>query len=279
MRDSAPSNGETRLEPGHHDSSRLELPFNQSGRFAASYYAGLYDHHISPDLGGVALRELRAERIARWQADRLAAGAGPVAVRQALDLLGTVLQRAVEAERIGGNPVRLVRRARRPRRQEVRPLAPETVERMRDASSPRDATLLSVLAYAGLRPSEALAPRWHDVRAQTLLVERSLSLGEEVDTKTRSHRTVRLLEPLSEDLMAWRAVAGGGELLFPGRDGEPWSLPAYSRGAVARSSSPPTRPASSPRLPTRPGTRSPRSCSTRAAASSTSPANSVTTPA
>ena len=98
---------------------------------------------------------------------------------------------------------------------------------MRDASSPRDATLVSVLAYAGLRPSEALAMRWHDVRAQTLLVERSLSLGEEVDTKTRSHRTVRLLEPLSEDLVAWRAAADGGELLFPGHDGEPWSLPAY----------------------------------------------------
>ena len=191
------------------------------------HYASLYDHHISPDLGGVALRELRAERIARWQADRLAAGAGPVAVRQALDLLGTILQRAVEAERIGGNPVRLVRRARRPRRQEVRPLAPETVERMRAVSSPRDATLLSVLAYAGLRPSEALALRWQDVRARTLLVERALSLGEEVDTKTRSHRTVRLLEPLRDDLATWRATANGSALLFPGHDGQPWSLPAY----------------------------------------------------
>lgn len=123
------------------------------------HYANLYDFHLSPELGGLGLRDLRAERIARWQADRLAAGAGPVAFRQALDLLSSLLQRAVESERIATNPVRLVRRAPRPQREEVQPLAPATVETMRSAASPRDAMLLSVLAYAGLRPSEALALR------------------------------------------------------------------------------------------------------------------------
>jgi len=191
------------------------------------HYANLYDFHISPELGGVSLRELRAERIARWQAERLAAGAGPVAVRQALDLLSSLLQRAVEGERIPSNPVRLVRRAPRPRREEVRPLAPATVEAMRAAASLRDATLLSVLAYAGLRPSEALAFHWADVRAQTLLVQRALSLGEDADTKTRQHRTVRLLAPLREDLARWRDSAPENRLVFPGHDGEAWSLPAY----------------------------------------------------
>jgi integrase len=191
------------------------------------HYANLYDFHISPDLGGISLRELRAERIARWQADRLAAGAGPVAVRQALDLLSSLLQRAVEGERIPTNPVRLVRRAPRPRREEIRPLAPQTVEAMRAAACLRDATLLSVLAYAGLRPSEALALHWTDVRAQTLLVQRALSLGEDADTKTRQHRTVRLLTPLREDLELWRRSAPRGKLVFPGHDDEAWSLPAY----------------------------------------------------
>jgi integrase len=88
------------------------------------HYASLYDHHVSPHLGAIPLRELRADHVARWQAERLAGGAGPVAVRQALELLGAILQRAVEAERITANPTRLVRKARRPRREEVRPLAP-----------------------------------------------------------------------------------------------------------------------------------------------------------
>lgn len=191
------------------------------------HYANLYDHHIAPDLGPVALRELRVDRIARWQADRLAAGGGAVAVRHALDLLGSILQRAAEAELIPANPVRLVRRARRPRREEVRPLAPSTIERVRAAASLRDATLISVLGYAGLRPSEALALAWDDVRENTILVQSALSLGEEDDTKTRHHRTVRLLTPVRADLEAWRATVSGSRLVFPAQDGDAWSLPAY----------------------------------------------------
>jgi integrase len=191
------------------------------------HYAQLYDHHIAPDLGDVPLRDLRVDRIARWQADRLAAGGGAVAVRHALDLLGSILQRAAEAELIPANPVRLVRRARRPRREEVRPLAPGTIERMRAAACPRDATLISVLGYTGLRPSEALALAWDDVRENTILVQSALSLGEEDDTKTRRHRTVRLLTSVREDLDAWRAMAAGNRLVFPAHDGDTWSLPAY----------------------------------------------------
>lgn len=71
---------------------------------------------------------------------------------------------------------------------------------MRGAVDVRDATLISVLAYTGLRPGEALGLRWGDVRERTLLVQRSISLGEEADTKTRQHRTVRLLAPLASDV-------------------------------------------------------------------------------
>ncbi|HEX2397059.1 MAG TPA: tyrosine-type recombinase/integrase [Solirubrobacteraceae bacterium] len=193
-------------------------------------YAATYDRHVSPSLGGLRLRELTPETIARWQASLLAAGGGRVAVRHALSLLGTILESAFRAERITRNPVRLVKKAPRPRRAEIRPLGPETVERMRAAASPRDATLLSVLAYAGLRPGEALALRWGDVRERTLLVERALSLGEEADTKTRRHRTVRLLDPLRRDLAEWRLASGrpaDSALVFPSAEGDPWSLAAY----------------------------------------------------
>ena len=94
----------------------------------------------------------------------------------------------------------------------------------------RDATLISVLAYAGLRPGEALALRWGDVRENTILVQRALSLGQEADTKTRAHRTVRLLAPLAQDLREWRMAAGrptDRELIFPAANGGPWSTPAY----------------------------------------------------
>jgi integrase len=126
--------------------------------------------------------------------------------------------------------VRLVRRARLPRRKEVRPLAPSDVERTRTAAEQGDAVLFSVLAYAGLWPGEALALQWHDIRDNTILVERALSLGEEAGTKTTAHRTVRLLAPLRADLAEWRLASGrrdGVEPVFPNHRGGAWTEAAY----------------------------------------------------
>ena len=80
-----------------------------------------------------------------------------------------------------------------------------------------------MLAYAGLRPQEALALEWRHVRDRTLLVERALSDGElKVLKNRRQPRTVTLLEPLREDLAAWRAVAPTDGPVFPSRSGGDW---------------------------------------------------------
>jgi len=206
-----------------------------------SLYTGLYDHHLSPQLGSVVLRQLTPELIARWQAERLAhPDSGPVAVAKSLTLLGNLLQRAVEGGHLTLNPVRAVRRAPLPRRAEVRPLAPTTIEAMRAASTPRDRMLISLLAYSGLRPGEALGLRWSDVRdRRTILVQRAISVGEIKAGKT-GERTVRLLSPLASDLREWDLRSGrpaGKALIFPSRDGGPWTDPAYQswrRRAFAR---------------------------------------------
>ncbi len=170
--------------------------------------------------------------IGRWQADRLTAGGGPVAVRDAFTLLGSILQRALESGHIQTNPARAVRKAPMPRRKEVRPLAPVIIERMREGSSPRDAALLSVLGYSGLRPGEALALEWGDIRERTILVERALSLGEAKDTKNLAHRTVRLLvadrsRPICGNGAYVRGRPSAHSLVFPSQQGGPWTLAAY----------------------------------------------------
>ncbi len=113
---------------------------------------------------------------------------------------------------------------------EIRPLAPITVELLRRACEPRDATLLSVLAYAGLRPSEALVLRWEDVRERTILVQRAIALGGEDDTKNSQDRTVRLLAPLKADLAEWCMACGrpdGAALVFPTDRDHAWTVAAY----------------------------------------------------
>ena len=216
-------------------------------RATREHYASTYDRHIAPDLGCVRLRDITPESIAHLQAARLRAGAGPVAIRRAMELLGTILQRATESQRIPSNPARLVRRARLPRGEEVRPLGPVEIEAMRtylasggSEHPQRDATLVAVLAYGGLRPGEALALRWGDVRDNTLLIQRSASYGEAKSTKTGATRSVRLLAPLRHDLAAWRLASGRperGALVFPSDDGGIWSKAAYQswrRRAFAR---------------------------------------------
>jgi integrase len=59
--------------------------------------------------------------------------------------------------------------------------------------------LVSLMAYAGLRPGEARTLRWGHVQAHTLVVGAR---------KTGRRRTVRLLDPLARDLREWRMACG-----------------------------------------------------------------------
>lgn len=203
-------------------------------------YTSVYDRHVSPTLGDLPLREITTEAIATWRGQMLKAGTSRDVIHRAMKLLGSILQRAAEGGRIPHNPARLVAKPKREATGEVRPLAPVTVEAIRDAllypsasivaaskpgkrrrkehAAPRrrgrechaDATLVSVLAYAGLRPHEARALRWEHVRDRTLLVAAAGKTGQ---------RTVRLLEPLAADLTAWRLACGSpspDSYVFPG---------------------------------------------------------------
>jgi integrase len=116
------------------------------------------------------------------------------------------------------------------RKHAVRPIPPATVEQIRRKLIAdrrlRDATLVSVLAYAGLRPGEALALRWGDIGVRTILVERAAALGSVKETKTGQTRSVRLLDPLAGDLREWRLKCGRPRddgLVFPRFDGSVWN--------------------------------------------------------
>lgn len=186
-------------------------------------YAHTYDLHIGPRLGAVALRDIDPEVIAGFQGDLLSAQLGPHAIRKAMTLLGGILQRAAEAQRIPYNPQRVVRKARLPQSPEVRPLAPVTVEGIRRAADLRDATIVSVLAYAGLRPGELRIARWRDLGEKTILVNAE---------KTGARRTVRLLAPLAEDLSEWRGASETADddmVIFPSEHGQPWSANGFEK--------------------------------------------------
>ena len=183
-----------------------------------AYYGRVWDLHISSRIGGLRLREVDVEVCQRFAADLAADGLGAAMRRKVLTIRSGVLQRAFEWGRIPANPMRAVRFPSNKRRREIRALSPATVEAMRTASELRDATLISVLAYGGLRPQEALALCWRRVGERTISVHAP---------KTGRRRSVRLLAPLGEDLAAWREERPADGLVFPGRNGEPWTTEAY----------------------------------------------------
>ena len=204
-------------------------------------YAILWDRHVLPRIGGVRLRDLTPQVLEHFRGELSAAGVGPAAQRKTLVILQGILQRAAEWGYIAGNPAKVVRKPAQRRTRAVRPLAPSAVERLRAhllaERDLRSATLVSVLAYAGLRPGEALGLTWDHVRERTILVERSVSLGEVKETKTGRLRSVRLLAPLASDLSEWRLASGrptDDALVFPAAAGGPWTRDDWRNWARRR---------------------------------------------
>ena len=193
-------------------------------------YASHWNRHALPRLGHLELRQVTPQVVVAFRVSLERGGVGVEAIRRTMTMLQGIFARAVEWQRVSANPFKAVRKPRSKHRVAVAPLAPGTVELMREhllaRGGQRDATLLSVLAYAGLRPEEALALRWRHVRQRTLLVEAALADGQLKDQKNRRPpRTVELLGPLREDLAGWRRQSGEpspDRLVFPNGRGAAW---------------------------------------------------------
>jgi integrase len=192
-------------------------------------YATTWDRHVLPRLGGYQLQQLTPAVVEQYRHNLERDGIGDPTIRKALAVLSSALARAVVWGYVPGNPVRAIRKPKATPGDRVI-VAPRGVEAMRARLLTQrrlaDAALVATLAYAGLRPEEALALRWKHVGRQTLEVTHAIVDGEVQPTKTGQARSVTLLPPLAEDLAAWRLASGrpdDGTLVWPRQqDGRPW---------------------------------------------------------
>jgi integrase len=174
----------------------------EAGTWAAStrrHRGYVIDKWIAPYLSGVRLADLGPGRVREWRSGAMADGCSAHQANQALRILSACLGAAVVDGRLPSNPCAGLRKVphtvARPRA-----LAPIEVERIRAAMPTlRDVVLVGLLAYAGLRPEEALALRWGDV-GRTLVIDRAYTHGEHKGTKTHQRRSVEVLPPLADDL-------------------------------------------------------------------------------
>jgi integrase len=193
-------------------------------------YERVFRTRLEPRFGSLALDAIKPRMVSEWRTELLAKGTGPEAIRRAMTLLQAMYTVAIEWGEATANPVSVVRKPKQGRRRAVHPIDPEGVERLRRELKRegyfRSAALISVLAYAGLRPGEALGLELRHIRKRTILIEQAVSDGDLKVQKTgRNYRTVDLLSPLQSDLAEWcerDGIAEPARLLFARSDGRPW---------------------------------------------------------
>src|SRR4051812_29609443 len=135
-------------------------------------YAIVWDKWIAPRLGAQLLGDLTPRDLVRFRVEIEAAGAGAQTVTKVFTVLGSVFSEAVRQGHIAASPARLVSKPKQRRQRAVRPPAPERVEIIRAGlASDVERALVTLLAYVGLRPQEALAAVWSDVTNGKLVVD------------------------------------------------------------------------------------------------------------
>jgi integrase len=194
-------------------------------------YRCLWDKHIDRRLGRMELRQITPLILSEFIAELQRENVGVPTIRACLGLLQGMFARAVEWDRARVNVVKLIAKPRVRRARAIKPLHPGDVDALRREmlSNPRhglrDATLVSVLAYAGLRPEEALALEYQHVRARTILIEQKCVDGKILSGQktTRPPRFPPLLDALRVDLHEYELASGRPHgLIFAEADGAPW---------------------------------------------------------
>jgi len=160
----------------------------------------VWDEWIGPRLGATLIKDISPAELARFRADIERDGARPPTVLRVLAVLGSAMTEAVRQGQIVRSPPRAVSRPRQRRHRAVRPPTPERVKIIRAAlDSDVDQALVTLLAYVGLRPQEALAAVWGDITGGKLVMDAA---------KTGRTRVVPLLLIVRTELAALQLRQG-----------------------------------------------------------------------
>jgi integrase len=256
---------------------------NQLEHNTLKTYAPVWNRHLAPRVGHIQLRHLTAPVVQQLRENMEADRVGAPTVRRALAILQSICRYAVTAGELKTNPVREVRKPAVTRQLAIVAISPAQVEKLRalflngyvemrdeirdgrmiqrEIEHPPDslsATLVSLMAYEGLRPEEALALEDRHERQRTLLLEQKnvdgkIVIGQKTcGRRSRTHRSPELFSPVRRDLLEHKLAlrrSPNCTLLFPRPDGQPWRETDYRnwrsrvfKPAVRVSGLPITRP-------------------------------------
>lgn len=194
-----------------------------------------YEQHcrlrIEPYLGGKRLSAVTPDMARQWKAWMVAQGHGPRVCNKAIQTLKAA-NRWARGQGLSQNTMLDdVPLLDAPPPKPARPLTPSQVAMIANACTlHRDATLINVGAYSGLRAGELRALQWGDVLWDNtgVLVQRSMDRDCTAKLpKNGTTRNVLVLGPGWDALTAWHeacANTGPEDWVFPAASGKPlWS--------------------------------------------------------
>jgi integrase len=194
-------------------------------------YASMWNKHALPRIGHLELRQVTPGVIARLRHDLEEEGVGNEAIRKTMSMLQSVFRDAIVWERLPAsswNPVQPVRKPQKKRQLAIVVFAPPAVESLRAGMTPESAALISLMAYEGLRPEEALALEVRHIRERTLLIEQK-NVDGEILTGQKTNKPPRapdLWVPVRDELLDLVGERRGG-LVFARTDGRAWTNTDY----------------------------------------------------
>lgn len=198
----------------------------------AKVYHVHYRKRIGPQLGGRRVAKLTPRLVAEWRDELAANGAGPPTVNATLATLKAMIRWGRSEGLATNTAIDDVRGIKKTAPKPANPYTPEQVRQIADGCAHlRDATMVYLAAYAGLRWSELRALEWDDIdmAAATVNLTRSLDVDRTTKTtKSDKHRIVPVLQPGMDALRRW-AKEG------PGRAACPLVFPTGAGTAMAES--------------------------------------------
>lgn len=184
-------------------------------------YRKIIRNHITPDLGRIRIDKLTATRIGSHYLELEKSGrkdeygkGKPLSansIHKVHVVLGVILDAAIDDGLIQVNPAKKKRTANAPKSSQVRAQKPEIVtwneQELQDELFP----LWGLIAYTGMRRSEALALRWNDINTKTgrISIRRAVNTEDWTATKTTKTGNARVIDVDAATADRFAAHLGG----------------------------------------------------------------------
>lgn len=203
-------------------------------------YLKIYDVYIKPTLGYLLLREIKVSDVKAWKHNLLETHKlSQSRYDKYHRTLNFIFKFGLENEMIDRNPVALVDKksklfTKAKTSQDEKYYTSPEVKQMLEHATGWFKVLLVTYLNTGMRTGEGLALKWSDIdfAKGTIIIQRSIRKGTlKESTKTGVDRTIRMSQPLKEELLAYREVCKSDMWLFPN---EKTMKPYYEANSITR---------------------------------------------